>query len=55
MNASKEVLQNEYKSNSQQLKNLCLRNDTMKKAFNSDFKALIKQTEDHFEYESRLP
>ena len=50
-----EALKNEYTSNSETLRNMCLENATTKKSFHSDFDALIKEIEDHFEYESRLP
>ena len=50
-----EILKNGYKYDSETLRSLCLENATTKRTFHSDFDALIKETEDHFEYESRLP
>ena len=50
-----EALKNGYKSNSETLRNMCLENATTKRTFHSDFNALIKETEDHFEDESCLP
>ena len=45
-----DVLTNNYKFDFEHLKTLCHKNDTMKKTFNLDFKVLIKQIEDYFEY-----
>ena len=50
-----EALKNGYKSDSETLRNMCLENATTKRTFRSDFNALIKETEEHFDLMSRLP